>query len=418
MIVLRLGWRNLWRNSRRSLITISAVGCGYAFLIVLIGLTVGMADQMLKNGTGLLMGDLQLHHSDYLPERSLYDTIGSDGDSELEGVLQQLSLYSELVGRSPRVYGFGLLSTGENSAGARLMGVDPQVELEVSSFLSGLQAGALDDSVERSLLLGDVLARELEASIGSQVAIVTQAADGSLGNDLFMVSGILHTGLSYLDRSLAVLYLEDLQELLVLGSDEVHEIAVRIGDPRAADAFAAQLNASENWPANTVAQSWGELAPQLRDYVSLAQGMYGFIILIIGLFTATGVLNTMMMAVFERSREIGLVSALGMRPLLIVSSILLESLFLGVLGLIGGFGLGAWGMSYLTTQGLDLRRWMGELSMLGTRMDPILKASWGWDYVLWSALGLLLATLLAALFPAVKAARLNPVQALSAPVEG
>jgi ABC-type lipoprotein release transport system permease subunit len=298
------------------------------------------------------------------------------------------------------------------------MGVDPQVEARVTSFLSGLQAGALDDSVERSLLLGDVLARELEASIGSEVAIVTQAADGSLGNDLFLVSGILHTGLSYLDRSLAVLYLEDLQELLALGSDEVHEIAVRIGDPMAADAFAARLNASENWPANTVAQSWGDLAPQLRDYLGLAQGMYGFIILIIALFTATGVLNTMMMAVFERSREIGLVSALGMRPLLIVSSILLESLFLGILGLIGGFVLGAWGMSYLTTQGLDLRRWMGEVSMLGTRMDPILKASWGWDYVFWSAAGLLLATLLAALFPAVKAARLNPVQALSAPVEG
>jgi len=383
MIALRLGWRNLWRNSRRSLITISAVGCGYAILIVLIGLTVGMAGQMLKNGTGLLMGDLQLHHSDYLPERSLYDTIGSDSSNELEGLLHQLSLYPQLAGRSPRVYGFGLLSTGEHSAGARLMGVDPQVELGVSSFLSGLQAGALDDSVERSLLLGDVLARELEASIGSQVAIVTQAADGSLGNDLFLVSGILHTGLSYLDRSLAVLYLADLQELLALSPDEVHEIAVRIGDPMAADSFAAQLNASENWPADTVAQSWGELAPQLRDYVNLAQGMYGFIIVLIGLFTATGVLNTMMMAVFERSREIGLVAALGMRPLLIVSSILLESLFLGVLGLIVGFGFGAWGMSYLTTQGLDLSRWMGELSMMGTRMDPILKASWGWDYVLW-----------------------------------
>ena len=418
MIVLRLGWRNLWRNPRRSLITISAVGCGYAFLIVLIGLTIGIAGQMLKNGTGLLMGGLQLHHSAYLPERSLYDTIGSDEGSELAGVLHLLALYPELADRSPRVYGFGLLSTGEDSAGARLMGVDPQVERRVSSFLSGLQVGALDDSVERSLLLGDVLARELEASIGSQVAIVTQAADGSLGNDLFLVSGILHTGLSYLDRSLAVLYLEDLQELLALGPDEVHEIAVRIEDPMDADGFAAQLNASEELPANIVARSWGELAPQLKEYVSLAQGMYGFIILIIGLFTGMGVLNTMMMAVFERSREIGLVHALGMRPLLIVSSILLESLFLGILGLIGGFGLGSWGMSYLSTQGLDLSRWMGELSMLETRMDPVLKASWGWDYVLWSALGLLLAVLLAALFPAVKAARLNPVQALSAPVEG
>ena len=90
MIVLRLGWRNLWRNPRRSLITISAVGCGYAVLIVLIGLSVGMAGQMLKNGTRLFMGDLQLHHSGYLPERSLYDTIGSDENNELEGVLQQL----------------------------------------------------------------------------------------------------------------------------------------------------------------------------------------------------------------------------------------------------------------------------------------------------------------------------------------
>ncbi len=112
MIALRLGWRNLWRNSRRSLITISAVGCGYAFLIVLIGLTVGMAGQMLKNGTGLLMGDLQLHHSAYLPERSLYDTIGSDQSSELEGVLHQLSLYPQLVGRSPECTGSAFCPRG------------------------------------------------------------------------------------------------------------------------------------------------------------------------------------------------------------------------------------------------------------------------------------------------------------------
>ena len=418
MIVLRLGWRNLWRNPRRSLITISAVGCGYACLIVLIGLTMGLAGQMLKNGTGLLMGDLQLHHSSYLPQRSLYDTINSASSSGLKGFLHQLSLYPELEGLSPRVYGFGLLSTGEDSAGARLMGVDPEAEAGVSTFLEGLEAGELSRSVQRPVLLGTALAQQLKADVGSQVAIVTQAADGSLGNDLFWVSGILHTGLSYVDRSLAVFYLTDLQELLVLGPDAVHEIAVKIQDPMAADALAEKLNRSEDWPADTLAQSWGELSPQLRDYVSLAQGMYGFIILIIGLFTAIGVLNTMMMAVFERSREIGLVNALGMRPALIVSSILMEGFLLGTLGLMGGFALGAWMMSYLSTQGLDLRRWTGELSMLGTRMDPVLKAAWGWDYVCWSALGLLLATVLAAFWPALRAARLNPVEALAAPVEG
>ena len=261
MIVWRLGWRNLWRNPRRSLITISAVGCGYAFLIALIGLMVGLSGQMLKNGTGLLLGDLQLHHSDYLPERSLYDTVGSDTTSELESLLHQLSLYPELEGRSPRVYGFGLFSTGENSAGGRLMGVDPEAEAGVTTFLEGLQTGELSRSVTRPVLLGSGLARELEATVGTEVAIVTQAADGSLGNDLFLVSGILRTGLSYVDRSLAVLYLTDLQELLVMSPDEIHEIAVKIQDPMAADEFAALLNGSGDLPQDTRARAGESFHP-------------------------------------------------------------------------------------------------------------------------------------------------------------
>ncbi len=416
MIVLRLVWRNLWRNPRRSLITISAVACGFAFLIILIGLMVGMAEQMLTNGTELLLGDVQLHHQDYLPERSLYDTLVSEQAGDPEDWLNQLSCLPELVQHSPRVYAFGLLSTGEHSAGAQLMGVAPESEVRLTSFLDGVAETLMDSTQARPVLLGDVLAQELEARVGSEVAVVTQSADGSLGNDLFYVAGILHTGLRHLDRTLAVFPLRDLQELLVLEPEEIHEIAMSIEDPMTADPFTASLNNS--LPPDTVAQSWGDLAPQLRDYIGLAQGMHGFMIVIIALFVAVGVLNTMMMAVFERTREIGLVNALGMRPLPIVGSILLESFFLGLLGLAAGLGLGTWAMSYLTTQGLDLTRWTGELSMLGTRMDPVLKAVWGWDYVLWSAAGLLGSTLAAALFPALRAAWLDPIEALGAPVEG
>lgn len=418
MIVLRLGWRNLWRNPRRSLITISAVACGFAFLITLIGLMVGMAEQMLSNGTDLLLGDAQLHHEDYLPNRSLYDTLKPERAGDLKAWMTQLSSLPELDHLSPRVYAFGLLSTGEHSAGAQLMGVDPELEVRLTSFLNGLAEGLIHSTEDHPLLLGDVLAQELEATVGSEIAVVTQSTDGSLGNDLFQVVGILHTGLRHLDRTLAVFPLSDLQELLVLNPDEIHEIAMSIQDPMAADRFADSLNHSSFLPPDGVVQSWGDLAPQLRDYIGLAQGMYGFMIVIIALFVAVGVLNTMMMAVFERTREIGLVSALGMGPWLIVSSILLESFFLALLGLGAGLGLGAWAMSYLTTQGLDLTRWTGELSMLGTRMDPVLKAVWGWDYVLWSAVGLLASALLAAFFPALRAARLDPVEALAAPVEG
>jgi ABC-type lipoprotein release transport system permease subunit len=126
----------------------------------------------------------------------------------------------------------------------------------------------------------------------------------------------------------------------------------------------------------------------------------------------------MMMAVFERTREIGLLNSLGMRPSLILRSILMESIFLTIIGLMGGLAVGGLLMYYLTTHGWDLSRWTGELSMLNTRMDPVLKATWAWDQVFWSACGLTLAALLAAYLPARRASRIDPVEALRAPTEG
>lgn len=258
MIVLRLGWRNIWRNSRRSLITISAIGTAYAFLIVLIGLMEGMTNQFLNNGTGLMLGHLQIHDSQYLPDRNIYDTIGGDTDTDLDTFLSRLRAYPEVQATSPRVYGFGLLSTGEHSAGAQILGIEPRAETRLSTLLQGLVRGeGLTKTRTHTLLLGDALARELEARIGSEVAVVTQATDGTLGNDLYRVSGILHTGLSYLDRTLVLLHLGDLQDLLVLGPGQIHEIVVNIEDPLAADEFSANLNTSGTLPPNTTAKSWG-----------------------------------------------------------------------------------------------------------------------------------------------------------------
>ncbi|MEE2821896.1 MAG: FtsX-like permease family protein [Acidobacteriota bacterium] len=418
MIALRLGWRNLWRNVSRSLITISAIACGFALLIIIIGLVMGIANQMLNNGTSLLLGDVQIHHRNYLPERDLYETLGSGHADNLKELLDKLRHFPELPNLTPRVHAFGLLSSGEYSSGAQLMGVDAESEINVTSFLDGIEEGLIQPPEAQPVLLGDVLAKELSVTKGSKIAIVTQSADGSLGNDLFYVSGILHTGLAHIDRTLAVFTLSDLQKLLAFEPGTIHEIAISIQDPMIADQVVATLNQSALLPSNGIAHSWGDLAPQLKDYIGVVHGLYGFLILLIALFVAAGVLNTMMMSVFERTREIGLINALGMQPRLIISSILFESFFLGFLGLGLGLGLGTLGMSHLTTEGLNLTRWMGEFAMLGSRMDPILKAVWGWDYVVWSAVGLLTSTVLAALFPAMHATRLDPVEALAAPVEG
>lgn len=419
MIIFRLGWRNLWRNSRRSWITISAIGTAYAILMALTGLTGGMMAQMLRNGTELIVGHLQIHDSDYLPDRNLYDWLGEDTETDLQTLLARLQDFPEIQAATPRVHGFGLLSTGDQSSGAQIIGIDPGAESQVSSLLGTLVQGELlSKSPRRGLLLGDILARSLGVEPGSEVAVVTQAADGTLGNDLYQVTGIVHSGLVYLDRSLALVHWNDLQELLALDATQIHEVAIRINDPISADLLSGRLNASGMLPVGAIVQSWGDLLPQLKDYVQLADGVVWFLISLIGVFAALGVLNTMMMAVFERTREVGTLNSLGMNPFRILSTFLVESFFLALVGLGVGFMVGAVLMYYLSTHGLDLTRWMGEVSMLDTRLDPVLKAVWVWDQFLWSALGLMLAVLLATYIPARRASRMNPVEALRAPTEG
>jgi len=418
-LALLLGWRNLWRNPRRSVITLGAIAAAYALLIALMGMMEGLKEQLLDNGTLLQLGHFQIHDSAYLPDRNINDTMGGNEGVDLEALLSRLRQNSGIEQVAPRVYGFGLLSTGEYSAGAQILGLDPQAELGVTTLLRGVQpAGDRIPVGTRSLILGKTLADEIHAPIGSEVAVVTQSADGTMGNDLFRVTGIVRTGLSLLDRSLAVTNLRDLQELLVLEPGRIHEVAGLIGDPLAADSLCAELNESGSLPADSVAQSWGDLSPQLKDYVNLTEGLNGFMIFLVAFFAAFGVLNTTMMAVFERTREIGMLGSLGMQPSAVLCIFLLESFFLAVLGLAAGFALGALVMLQMTTQGWDLSLWVGEMSMLGTHMDPVLKGSWAWHQVIWGAVGLAVSSLLAAFLPARRVAWMQPVKALSAPTEG
>jgi ABC-type lipoprotein release transport system permease subunit len=416
LLPLRLAWRNLWRNSRRSLITIAAIAAAYAFVIALIGLLAGLGAQMLQNGTVLILGHLQVHHEAYLPDRNLNDTVEAETDGALRLFLGELERDPDIESVTPRVHGFGLVSTGEYSAGAQLLGVDPEREARVTTFLHQ-PGGGQALSREGWVILGAGLAKELNASVDSEVAIVTQAADGTMGNELYRVSGLLNTGLRHLDRSLVVLRLEDLQHLLALEPSRIHEIALRIPDALAADETAARLNAGDILLDDTTARSWGTLSPQLREYLGLAGGANAFIIFIVALFSALGVLNTMMMAVFERTREFGMLTAMGMRPGTLLSSVLLESLFLACLGLAAGFAAGAAVMLHFTTRGWDLSRWMGEMTMMNTRVDPVIHGVWVWDQVLWAAIGLTMATLVAAFLPARRSVAIQPVQALNAPAE-
>jgi ABC-type lipoprotein release transport system permease subunit len=410
----RLGWRNLWRNPRRSVITTLGVAAAFLILIVLIGLLGGVREQLLRNGTELMLGHLQVHHAEYLPDRHVADTIAT---GDLAGLLARVGTHPDIRALAPRVHADGLIASEGASAGGRLLGVDPEREGRVTVLLDDIDGDRLGGPGSHDIVLGADLAREIGAPVGSAVAVVVQAADGSLGNELFTVVGLIRTGLPGIDRILAVAHLADVQRLLALDGDAVHEVALLVGAPMAADAVAADLERAGLLPEPSRARSWGELAPQLRDYMAMSEGASGVIILVVALFAAFGVLNSMMMAVFERTREFGMLHAIGTRPALILLSLLTEAMLLAALGLAAGLAAGALVMRDMIGRGWDLTRWTGEMAVLGTRLDPVWRGVWQWDQVGWAAAGLAVAALIAVLIPASRILRLDPVAAMSAPTE-
>src|SRR5512142_2732647 len=193
LLTVRLGWRNLWRNPGRSAITVAGGAFAFAFLIALVGFGRGLSTQLLRNGTELMVGHIQLHDAAYLPDRELHRTIGGPQGADWPELLQRLRRLREVRQAVPRVYSPALLSTGDRSAGAQLIGVEPESETRMSRVFTAQAAAAL--TARGSLVLGDLLALDLGAVVGGEVALVAQAYDGTLGNALFRVTAIVHTGM-------------------------------------------------------------------------------------------------------------------------------------------------------------------------------------------------------------------------------
>jgi ABC-type lipoprotein release transport system permease subunit len=414
VLVLRLGWRNLWRNPGRSLLSIGAVAAACAVLIVVESLRMGLVRQTLENGTRLVLGHVQIQDAAFRRDRNFYDTIGGSAGVDVAALLAAVEARPGIAA-APRVVGFGLLSTGERSSGAEILGVEPVREARVTRLLETVVKGhGLDGAPRRAVLLGETLAEDLGATVGDEVAVLTQAADGSLGNELWQVRGLLRTGLSTLDRSLAVVALADLQDLIALAPGRIHQVVARVPDPEQAPQVADALAAAGTLPPGARAESWATLVPALADYRRLIGGWGWVMVGIVGTFAAFGVLNTMLMAVFERTHEFGVLAALGFRPPLVLAMVLAECASLAAVGIAGGVAAGAGGMAYLVLHGWDLTRWAQGLTISGVLIDPVLRGVWTWHTVpsIVAVLGIIV--VLTGLLPAVRAAGLRPVAALAA----
>ena len=409
-----IGWRNLGRNRRRTLLTAGGLAVGYVSVVVIAGLTEGIVDEMLRNGTGVLPGQIQIHGPGYLPDRDLYRTIGGRGGIDVAALLAAAEREGGIAAAAPRVYAGGLVSTGAATAGAVFVGVDAERERRTTLLLTALSEGRDPAPGARELLIGRDLARLLAAGIGDEVVVVAPAADGSLGNDLFTVSGIFTTGMAELDLATVVLPLDVLQELLVLPPGRIHEVAVKVPRPWDAPAIATALQARLGPDTSTVVVvPWTTFRPEMADYAQLAEGSYWIVLVIVFVMAIFGVANTMLMATFERRYEIALLLTLGGSPWGLVRSILVEALALGTIsigvGSIVSVGLLVWWHHVP----LDLSRVFEGFRVAGSFVRPVMRAEYPVAMFFEAAVALIATAVLASIYPAFRATRTAPAETLA-----
>ena len=410
----RIAARNLGRNPRRTAVSVSALALGFAAAVVMVAVSDGMTAEMIDNGTQVLSGQVQLHARGYFPERDSYTTIGGTSGTNLDTLLEAVAAVPDVAGAAPRVYGGGLVSAGPHTIAALLAGMDAARERGVSRVLQAIVAGTAPAPGTRTIALGEESARKLGVRPGDTVVVVAPAADGSLGNDLYIVSGVFHTGLAQLDADFAVLPLPALQELLALAPGRVHEIAVAVRDPWATPTVTRALAADSRLARLDVAvEAWTAFRPELAQYARLAQAWNGVLIAIVFLMAIFGVTNTLLMSTFERRREFAVEGALGAGRGAIARSVVYEGLVLGAVSLATGAALAAAVVYWWHAAPPDLSRFVGNFTVSGALVRPVLRAEPSWQAPLQAAAALLVTSLLAALYPAFRATRIPPADALA-----
>jgi ABC-type lipoprotein release transport system permease subunit len=403
-MMVTLALRNIWRNRRRTLLTLSAMIVSLSLLILSLGVYSGMIRDMLASATEQYRGHVVVSRVGYQDDHDLFATFRPSAELE-----KRIAADPQVVGLSPRLRAYGLVAHGQNTRPAELLGIEPRHERQVTRLQEHLTAGHYPTDRDNGALIGRGLADRLGVGPGDELIFVTQAADGSIGNDLLPVSGIFATGDSRQDNQLVLVSLPWLQNLMVLPG-QVHEMALALKAPLLAGETAGRLDAL--LPGDLDALSWGELLPEMQEAIASYDVSRLIMAGILYFATGLGILNTLFMSVMERTREFGILMALGMTPWRIRTLVLLETLLMSCLALAVGLALGLAMTFYMDQVGIDLSGTLTPITYAGGTILPRLHAVFEPANLTVPALLLLLVALLAGWLPANRAARLRPVQAL------
>ncbi len=402
MMTWKVAARNIFRQKRRSVLTILTMLGGFTLAALSISWSDGTYNDIIDMFTRNRLGHIQIHRQGYLDRPSLYKTIDN-----YQEIGEKIEAIDGVESWTPRLFSAGLSSVGEKSAGARIIGIDPDRENQATRFERKVASGrSLSSTPERETVLGKGLAKMLRTEVGDTVVVVSQAADGSIANDLYRIVGIAESGDEISDRSALYLHIQDAQELMVLNG-RVHEIAIicrRLKDvARLTSTISSKID-----DASLDVEPWQKFASAFyRAMIADQRGNWIMISLII-LIVAIGVLNTILMAVLERQREYGLLRAVGTRPGQIVSLVMAETVIMAVVSIILGALLGLGVIYFLSFEGISMPTPMTYGGMEFSVMRTVIN---GRSFYI-PAITVFLTAIVVGIFPALRAAGVAPARVM------
>ena len=401
--LIMLAWRNLWRNHRRTLIMLGAVVVGVWAMIFMTALTMGMVNDMIEDSISVLPGHVQVHHPDYLDDPNIANLLPMP-----EEAIERAFGSAGFSAWSARIKVPAVVSSERESRGVTLLGIDPQRE-EAMSFVdyAAVDGRFLEGPGDDGLVIGRKLADDLETELGKRVVLMSQDPDNDIADRGFRVVGLFRADVQAYEEQYVFAGLDTVQGLLRAG-DRVTSVVVLGEDYRNVEPVYQKVRALVD---DSVAVSrWTELDTYLGTMLRVMDGFVLVWVIVIFLALSFGLVNTLVMAVFERVREIGLMLALGMKPMSILGQIIIESMMLLAVGLLIGDVL-----AYVTVKplesGIDISIVAKGMEMFGA--SSILYPKLYLDDVILSNVVVLVLGFLASLSPAWRASRYEPVEAIT-----
>lgn len=401
-MLIRIAWKNIWRNKTRSIILVAAIALGLLGGLLASGISYGMGDQMISSAVSTHLSTIQIHSKTFRENQNINDSIPNT-----QALVKKIKAIHGVSGVVRRVVVMAMASSPTTAAGVALTGIIPEEEKKITGISSSIVQGSyFGNNAHNPVVIGLALAQELDLKEGSKIVFTFQNDSGEITGGGFRVAGIFKTVSTTFDKTAAFIRADDLHRLI--GTESAwHEIAILLSKNAHQDSVKAQVSAI----AGTLqVDTWKQLAPELA-YVSESLGVTLYIFMIVILIAlAFGIVNTMLMVVLERRRELGMLMAIGMPRSKIFGMIILETVILSLTGACAGMSLAVGTMALLSHTGIDLSKISKGLNQFGIPevLYPSLPVSM---YPILT--GMVIATAIAAaVYPAVKALKLRPSEAL------